>query len=43
MAIGIPDYPKIIHHPMDLKTIETMLLNGRGLPSSTPQLNLSRF
>jgi len=29
VAMGIPDYPEIIKHPMDLKTIERSLLEGR--------------
>lgn len=28
VALGIPDYPAIIKHPMDLKTIEAMLTRG---------------
>ena len=28
VALGIPDYPAIIKHPMDLKTIEGLLLSG---------------
>lgn len=28
VVLGIPDYPNIIKHPMDLKTIEGMLLAG---------------
>jgi|TARA_B110000977_G_scaffold201406_1_gene295853 hypothetical protein len=28
VALGIPDYPQIIKHPMDLKTIEGLLLRG---------------
>ena len=28
VALGIPDYPAIIKHPMDLRTIEGMLTRG---------------
>ena len=29
VVLGIPDYIEIIKHPMDLKTIESMLLSGQ--------------
>ena len=28
IALGIPDYPEVIKHPMDLRTIEQRLQSG---------------
>ena len=35
VALGIPDFPAIIKHPMDLRTIEGMLTRERSPPRTS--------